>query len=134
MATNTNTSIKGGASSLGSGFIASGASLINGVIGAIFGDKNKERELDLKEQEQRFRQSLSVLDNQQKYLLQQKLDNAKTDTERLKILEDSITQIKVAQINAGASNQYKTQLLLLGSVVVLVGVLIVLKKSENGTR
>jgi hypothetical protein len=133
---------KGGSSSSSSSSSdKKGGTSITGVLGAlsplvtsfvnnIFGAKFKNRELDLKAQEQKYKQSLSTLDNQQKYVLQQALNNAKTQSERLKILEDSIVAIKVAKINNAGANQMKTAYLVLGSAVVLVGLLFVIKKID----
>lgn len=111
--------------------LGGGANLINGLIGNIFGAKARQKELELKEQEQKYRQSLSTLDNQQKYVLQQQLNAAKTETERLQILENAVTQIKIAKINAASTNQSKTTYLVLGSAVVLIGLLLVIKKTDN---
>lgn len=126
--TNSTTSKSGGSS--GGNVWSTLASVANNVVSNIFGSKIKNRELDLKAQEQQFKQSLSALDNQQKYVLQQALNNAKTQTERLQILNNAVTQIKVAQINNAGSNQIKTAYLVLGSAVVLVGLLLVIKKTD----
>ena len=114
----------------GGGVWGAVASVVNNVANNLFGAKYKNRELDLQAQEQKFKQSLNTLDNQQKYVLQQALNNAKTQSERLQILESAITQIKVAQINNAGANQMKTAYLVLGSAVVLVGLLFVIKKID----
>jgi hypothetical protein len=112
------------------GFIGAAASVVNNLVSNIFGQKNKNRELDLKAAEQKFQDTLSNLSNEQKYVLQQQLNNAQTQSERLKILEGAVTQIKVAQLNNAGSNQMKTAYLVLGSAVVLVGLLLVIKKVD----
>lgn len=107
-----------------SSIISGGASIINGLVNNIFSANTKKKELDLKAQEQYFKESLSALSNEQTYVLQMQLNNATTETERLKILEGAITSIKIAQLN---KTDYTTPILIVGGLTALVLIIFITK-------
>jgi len=90
--------------------------------------KKAEAEIRLKEQKLKYDQSLSTLTNQQKYVLDMQLANAKTDTERMALIANAVAQINQTSVAANASAGYKTAMIVLGSSVVLIGGLYLLSK------
>ena len=102
----------------------------NNLVNNLFNRKRVKEELRLKENEQNFRQSLSVLDNQQKYVLNQRLNEAKTQTERLKILSDAVALLQVAKIQQAGLESKNTLYIVFGSSLVLIGLLVVIKKID----
>lgn len=115
-------------SSSSSGVIGAIASVVNNVVSNVFNRKKVNAEIKLKEDEQRFKQNLGVLDNQQKYLLNVKLNNAKTKTERLKILEDTLKDIQLARISK--PTDYTMPILLGSCVIGLLVTLVIIKKNS----
>lgn len=122
----TQSNTKGSSSS--GGWIGAAASVVNNLVSNIFGQKKINAEIKLKQDEQKFKSSLSTLDNQQKFLLNIKLNNAKTKTERLKILEDSLKDIQVARISKPTN--YTMPIILVSCLVGLVATLLIVKKDN----
>ncbi len=107
------------------GAIIGGAtSLINGLLGQSIAKK----QLDLKAQEQHFQQSLQGLSNEQQYVLQNQLNTAKNDTDRLLILTDAVTKIKLQQQQNSNSSSNKNIYLIIAIAVIALIALIVLKR------
>jgi hypothetical protein len=100
----------------------------NTVVNNLFNRKKVNAEIKLAQDEQKFKSSLATLDNQQKYLLNVKLNNAKTKTERLKILEDSLKDIQVARVSK--PTDYTVPIILVSCVLGLVVTLIIVKKDN----
>lgn len=71
--------------------------LAQGVSNLIGGNKAQNKQLELMQQEQDFQHALAGLSNQQQYVLQQQLNNAKNATERYAILTNAVTQIRLQQ-------------------------------------
>lgn len=102
----------------------------NNLVNNLFNRAKVKKELELKAQEQKYKQLLSTLGNEQQYILQQQLNNAKTETERLQLLESAVSQIKIAQIQSASSSQNKTALIALGSAFALIAAIYVINKID----
>jgi hypothetical protein len=88
-----------------------------------------KKQLDLKAQEQHFQQSLSGLSNQQNFILNNQLANAKNDTDRLLILTDAVTKIKLQQQQSStSSNNQKLYLIIAIAAIALIALIVVNRK------
>lgn len=83
-------------------------------------DQTKRRE---------FEQKLAMLSQQEQANLNRSLLQAKTDTERMTIIAQAITSIKLKQIEqAGKDNTLQQALIVLAAVVVLIGAVFFISK------
>lgn len=86
--------------------------------------KRQKKDQDRKDAEAKFKLNIAQLDNQQKFLLAQRLQDAQNETEKLKILSEF----------AGISGQSKsknaltTALIFMGGALLLFGVVYFIKK------
>jgi hypothetical protein len=88
--------------------------------------KRQKKEQDRKDLEARFKLNLAALDNQQKYLLAQKLQDAKTENEKLAIL----SQFAGVAGASASKNMLTTALIFMGGAVLLFGVVYFIKKKK----
>lgn len=86
--------------------------------------KRQKKEQDRKDAEARFKLNLAQLDNQQKYLLAQRLQDAQNENEKLKILSEfaGITG------QSKSKNALTTALIFMGGAILLFGVVYFIKK------
>ena len=86
--------------------------------------KRQKKEQDRKDAESKFRLNLAQLDNQQKFLLAQRLQDAQNETEKLKILSEfaSVTG------QSKSKNALTTALIFMGGALLLFGVVYFIKK------
>jgi hypothetical protein len=86
--------------------------------------KRQKKEQDRKDAEAKFRLNLAQLDNQQKFLLAQRLQDAQNETEKLKILSEfaSVTG------QSKSKNALTTALIFMGGALLLFGVVYFIKK------
>jgi len=88
--------------------------------------KRQKKEQDRKDLEAAFKLNLASLDNQQKYLLAQKLQDAKTENEKLAILAQF-----AGMTEAGATKTIATTaLIFMGGAILLFGVIYFIKKKK----
>lgn len=97
------------------------ADVVKNVTNNLFKQKRENKKAELE-------QKLALLSNQQQAVLNEKLLQASTDTERLAILENAVTQIKIAQVTTAANKENTTALLVLASGIVVITAAIVVKK------
>ncbi len=108
-------------------FIVDDILKIGGAInGIIQGNKANNAAIKLKEEEQHFNQSLQGLSNEQQFVLNQQLANANNDVQRLQLLTDAVTKVKLQQQqNSSSSSNNKSILIIAIAVVALVALIIV---------
>ncbi len=63
-----------------------------------------------------YQNALSTLTNQQNYVLNQQLANAKSDTERMQLITEALAKINEASVQNNANASYKTAMVILASV------------------
>ena len=88
------------------GLAAAGANIISGTINNLFqsGVRNAQiGVLDAQKAQIEAQTKINLLSNQQKYDLSLKLQNAKTETDRLKIMSDQLSALGIAQVQIIAS-------------------------------
>ncbi|MCX6208368.1 MAG: hypothetical protein NTZ59_02405 [Bacteroidetes bacterium] len=109
------------------GAVTGVANTINSII---TGNKIAKKQLQLQENEQKFQQSLGQLSNEQNYVLQSQLNNAKTETERYAILTNAVTQIKLQQQGNTSKSNNQTVIVIVAVMVVAVIALLIIKKDN----
>ena len=108
--------------------ISAGATIANGAMKDSTQRKKDKAELSIKEQDQRLKEMTAA----QKHALEVRVANAKTDTERLAIYNDTLSKLGSTTITstasileAGVSNKgkqnYLTNSIVLASGILLVG-------------
>jgi hypothetical protein len=105
------------------GAIISGSvQLINGTVNNLM--RNKVYQQQVKNLD--FQTKLQSLSNQQQFVLAQRLQNAKTDTERLKILLETSSEydLKQSELNSAKNLAY----VFLGGSLVLFFVVYLIKR------
>lgn len=103
------------------GEIAQGASAIAGTISGIV-DQTKRRQ---------FEMAMANLTNHQQQELNEKLLQAKSDTEKMQILSNSVLQYAIANQQAQENKETTMYIIAGGLAIVLLGTAIVLVKSKN---
>ena len=93
------------------------AQVINGTVNSLMQNKVYKSQANALDVQSR----VSQLSNQQQNVLAIRLQNAQTDTERMQILQSSLSDIAVAGVNTNASNTYATGLMIFGSILLLIG-------------
>lgn len=89
--------------------------------------KRQKKEQDRKDAEAAFKLNLAALDNQQKYLLAQRLQEAKNENEKLQILAEFASS---AQAGSSTKN-LTTALIFMGGALLLFGVIYFFKKRQQ---
>lgn len=86
--------------------------------------KRQKKEQDRKDAEAKFRLNIAQLDNQQKFLLAQRLQDAQNETEKLKILSEFAGMTAQGK----SKNALTTALIFMGGAILLFGVVYFIKK------
>jgi len=89
--------------------------------------KRQKKEQDRKDAEAAFKLNLAALDNQQKFLLAQRLQDAKNENEKLQILTEFASS---AQAGSSTRN-LTTALIFMGGALLLFGVIYFVKKRQQ---
>ena len=111
---------------------AAGAKVIDNYINnefELFKDilfKRQKKEQDRKDAEARFKLNLAQLDNQQKYLLAQRLQDAKNENEKLQIL----AEFAGIASQSSSKNALTTALIFMGGALLLFGVAYFVKRKK----
>jgi hypothetical protein len=118
------------ATSGGNNIFSAAASVVNNVVSGIFNSGTQKKELALQDQQQRYNQTLSTLTASQQYAITQKMNAAETETERMQILADALTQINATATTSNSANSYKTAMIVLGAAIITITTIYLIKRNE----
>lgn len=94
--------------------------------------KAQDAAIKLKQQEQDFQHALSGLSNEQTFLLNNQLNQAKNDTERYAILTNAVLQVKLqGNANTEAANNKNIYLIIALIVLAIIAFLIIKRNNDK---
>jgi hypothetical protein len=104
--------------------IASGGEAVGAIIGAL----SNVKDVKLRRQ---YQERIAVLDAQEQRQLNNRLLKAKNDTDRMRILADTLNVTNVARIQAFNKKDLNVALYLIGGVAILGSAFFIYKKFKK---
>lgn len=123
--TSQNTSSGSSSDTVYKGIFGAAASIINNTVSNLFKNKVYKAQAD----NIKMDTYLNALTQDEQYVLATKLQEAQTDTERMKILTDAVTQIQIQQMQAAANGNLKMAAVFVAAGFVVVIAAFLIKKS-----
>ena len=104
--------------------IGAAANVVNGTVNSLMQSPVYKAQANALNVQAR----VSPLSNQQQYALSVQLQGAQTDSQRMQILQNALSNISVAAVGVNATNTYATGLMIFGGILLLLGAAFLLTK------